>query len=261
MKTMLMEIKGLQSWGCNESMTSRRKTFRFPTKSGIIGMFSAALGLQRDMSNEKEIGISLNDLRSLEFGVRIDDDGTIGRDYRTMHEYDYNVDMKNTGLIHGRKFSRNPSEISERNFIMDAVFIVAVRGEDEISDSIHNALNNPHYALYYGRKEFPASFDMLMNIETDNFIDIPVMTAFENEPSHSRSDVNHSLMVIIDDNTSNDYIMDDPISFNMNYRKYNRRYVRFDNVIPNGSDSNDESIDVKSVNYDPMQFFTDEYMK
>ena len=222
MKTMLMEIKGLQSWGCNESMTSRRKTFRFPTKSGIIGMFSAALGLQRDMSNEKEIGISLNDLRSLEFGVRIDDDGTIGRDYRTMHEYDYNVDMKNTGLIHGRKFSRNPSEISERNFIMDAVFIVAVRGEDEIIDS---------------------------NDED------------EYEPSHSRSDVNHSLMVIIDDNTSNDYIMDDPISFNMNYRKYNRRYVRFDNVIPNGSDSNDESIDVKSVNYDPMQFFTDEYMK
>ena len=257
---MLMEIKGLQSWGCNESMTSRRQTLRFPTKSGIIGMFASALGLERDMSNEDKIGIGLNDLRSLEFGIRIDDDGTIGRDYRTMHEYDYNVDMK-TGLIHGRKFSRKPSEISERNFIMDAVFIVAVRGTDEIINRIHDSLNNPHYALYYGRKEFPASFDMLMNIKMDNFLDVPIMTAFENEPSHSRSNINRSLRVIIDDNTSNDYIMDDPVSFDMNDRKYNRRYVRFDTVVPAGSDADYESIDAKSVNYDPMQFFTGEYIK
>lgn len=260
MKTMLMEIKGLQSWGCNESMTSRRQTLRFPTKSGIIGMFASALGLERDMSNADKIGIGLNDLRSLEFGVRIDDDGTIGRDYRTMHEYDYNVDMK-TGLIHGRKFSRKPSEISERNFIMDAVFIVAVRGTDEIMNRIHDSLNNPHYALYYGRKEFPASFDMLMNIKMDNFLDVPIMTAFENEPSHSRSNIKRSLRVIIDDNTSNDYIMDDPVSFDMNDRKYNRRYVRFDTVVPAGSDADYESIDAKSVNYDPMQFFAGEYIK
>ena len=67
MYTLLLRLSGpLQSWG-SDSLYDNRGTDYFPTKSGVIGLIAAALGLKR--------GASLEELNSLQFGVRIDCQG------------------------------------------------------------------------------------------------------------------------------------------------------------------------------------------
>lgn len=63
----------MQSWG-SESMYDNRETDSMPTKSGVIGIIAAALGMKR---NE-----SLEELQSLGFGVRIDLQGIKLNDFQ-----------------------------------------------------------------------------------------------------------------------------------------------------------------------------------
>ncbi|MBD0739340.1 type I-E CRISPR-associated protein Cas5/CasD [Streptomyces sp. CBMA29] len=65
----------LQSWGLS-SRFARRDTHTRPTKSGVIGLCAAALGLER--------GEPLGELATVLFGVRADHPGTPLRDYHTV---------------------------------------------------------------------------------------------------------------------------------------------------------------------------------
>lgn len=68
----------LQSWG-GPSRYNRRDTLPQPTKSGILGLFAAADGRSREAS--------LSDLLGLRLGVRVDQPGTLLRDYHTVSDH------------------------------------------------------------------------------------------------------------------------------------------------------------------------------
>lgn len=75
MAVLLLRLAApLQSWGADSKFETRR-TNREPTKSGVIGMLAAAVGLRRDRTAELE---TLNKLR---FGVRIDREGELLVDF------------------------------------------------------------------------------------------------------------------------------------------------------------------------------------
>lgn len=70
MATLLLRLAApLQAWGA-DSKFETRKTGREPTKSGVIGLLAAALGLRRD---EREALLRLTGLR---FGVRVEREGS-----------------------------------------------------------------------------------------------------------------------------------------------------------------------------------------
>ena len=69
MATMLLRLAApLQAWGA-DSKFETRKTAREPTKSGVIGLLAAALGLRRDETEP------LTRLAGLRFGVRVEREG------------------------------------------------------------------------------------------------------------------------------------------------------------------------------------------
>ncbi|MET8827061.1 type I-E CRISPR-associated protein Cas5/CasD [Streptomyces sp. NPDC004610] len=73
---LLVRLAGpLQSWGITGRF-ARRDTHSRPTKSGVIGLCAAALGLPREEP--------LGQLAELRFGVRADRPGTSLRDYHTV---------------------------------------------------------------------------------------------------------------------------------------------------------------------------------
>ena len=77
MATLLLRLAApLQSWGVS-SKFEIRETTKEPTKSGVIGLVAAALGRSRDESVE--------DLSCLKFGVRIDQEGELLRDFQMVH--------------------------------------------------------------------------------------------------------------------------------------------------------------------------------
>ena len=71
MATLLLRLAApLQSWGA-DSKFETRKTNREPTKSGVIGLLAAALGLRRDDA------AGLARLNGLNFAVRADREGSL----------------------------------------------------------------------------------------------------------------------------------------------------------------------------------------
>lgn len=71
MATLLLRLAApLQAWGA-DSKFETRKTGREPTKSGVVGLLAAALGLRRD---ERE---ALTRLTGLRFGVRVEREGQL----------------------------------------------------------------------------------------------------------------------------------------------------------------------------------------
>lgn len=73
----------LQSWGVAGRFW-RRDTHSRPTKSGVIGMCAAALGLPREPPPDDPGSDPLAELAPLLFGVRADRPGTPVRDYHTV---------------------------------------------------------------------------------------------------------------------------------------------------------------------------------
>ncbi|MFE3269935.1 CRISPR-associated protein Cas5 [Streptomyces sp. NPDC059215] len=90
---LLIRLAGpLQSWGTASRFAARRDSHTRPTKSAVIGMCAAALGLPRTMglNNPHKTGTQqpaptpLGKLAQTVFGVRADHPGVPVRDYHTV---------------------------------------------------------------------------------------------------------------------------------------------------------------------------------
>lgn len=128
MSTLLLRIAGpLQAWGC-ESKFEKRRTGREPTKSAVVGLLAAALGRRRDEPIE--------DLCSLNFGVRVEEEGQLLRDFH----------IARTG---GDK----RTYVTERYYLSDACFLVGLEsGDEDLLDRIERAVANPAFPLFLGRR-------------------------------------------------------------------------------------------------------------
>lgn len=144
MKTLLLKFSGpLQSWGTSSHFETRQ-TDRYPSKSAVIGMVAASLGYQRH--EDKKI----QELNDLDFGVRIDQAGESLRDYHIARKYKDNGDIKRT-------------YVTERYYLEDAIFIVAIGHEDEqFIEKIEQGLKEPYFQSFMGRRSLPLSVDFFI---------------------------------------------------------------------------------------------------
>lgn len=135
--TLLMRFAGpMQSWG-TRSRFGYRDTEVAPSKSGVIGVVSAALGRKR--------GDSISDLATLRLGVRIDRPGTLMSDYHTA-----------LNAIRADGSANKDAVLSRRMYLADAKFLVGLEGEDKgVLADIYVALKNPKWPLALGRRSFP----------------------------------------------------------------------------------------------------------
>ena len=135
MTVLLLRIEGpMQSWGITSRFTER-DTGTEPSKSGVVGMICSAMGRDRksDISN----------LTQLRMGVRVDREGRMMRDFHTIK------DMARAG-----KGGTQDTAISNRYYLSDAIFLVGLEGDLSLLEQIRNALENPKWTLFLGRKSF-----------------------------------------------------------------------------------------------------------
>lgn len=146
MTTMLLVLAGpLQSWG-DASRFNRRETRHAPTKSGVLGMLAAADGRRRTDPIE--------DLTALSFGVRIDQPGTLVRDFQTARP----AGAKNSGL-------------SQRYYLSDAVFVAGLEGDANLLAGLVEALRAPAFPLFLGRRSCPPARPIVPEIVESGLID------------------------------------------------------------------------------------------
>lgn len=150
--TVLLQLAGpLQSWG-SRSRFGERDTEREPTRSGVTGLVCAALGRDRTAP--------IDDLNALRFGVRVDGEGTLVRDYHTAQgllkaNKAPPRDLENVAThdeLLALLSDRNETIISNRYYLCDAMFLVGLEGDRSLVTAIHGALRAPRWPLYLGRK-------------------------------------------------------------------------------------------------------------
>lgn len=136
---LLFRLEGvLQSWG-EHSKWDYRDTADFPSKSGVIGLLGCALGLEREDTRLGEIS------HSLHMSVRADRAGELLTDFQTVSaEVLYSASGKPRGG--GNTF------ITHRNYLQDASFLVGLTGDVKLLEELQNALQNPKWSIYLGRK-------------------------------------------------------------------------------------------------------------
>lgn len=133
--TLLIPLVGpLQAWGV-DARFDLRQTGMEPSKSGVIGLCCAALG--RDRSEP------IDDLSSLLFGVRVDREGRLSRDFHTAQN------------VIGAGDAKLRTVVSNRWYLAHAVFLAGLQGPASMLASIHLALQHPHWSLALGRKSCP----------------------------------------------------------------------------------------------------------
>ena len=213
MGTLLMCFDApLQSWGC-DSHFEQRMTAIEPTKSGVIGLLAAALGLGR----QEDEGIS--ELAALEFGVRVDQPGVIIRDFHTAK---------------GEK--KRPSGnwedvayVSDRYYLSDAIFLVGVSSHDyELIQKLACAIKSPYYPLFLGRRSCPPTPRLFHSVMENPLVDAlsSVEWLARNQPQNKPDSMRKELRLVIDDFTlMGKRRQDVPISFSWQHRRFGYRHL------------------------------------
>jgi CRISPR system Cascade subunit CasD len=235
----------LQTWG-RLSEAGRRQTAAQPTKAGIIGMLAAAQGLAR--------GEPLTDLLELVLAVRIDQSGTVLRDYHTVSDcrglplLSASVDKKG---IQRRTSPPKHTAVTQRFYLQDAVFVAAVEGSREFIMSLAHAVRHPAFPLALGARACVPTQPLVLPGPDGDCWTGSVLDVLRTIPSQARlvpanPDSRHRLPVTVDGvadpegtlGTVEDVVEDVPVSFDQRGRGFRSRKVRHLWVdVPAGLDS------------------------
>lgn len=212
MSTLLLRLAGpMQSWGTT-SRFDQRDTGKEPSKSGVIGLLAAALGIDREVWDA-----DLRSLAALRMGVRHDRPGVLKRDYQTAQH-----------IISADRSKTHETAVTTRDYLADAVFLVGLEGPDrDLLERAHAALRNPVWPLALGRKSYvPAESIWLM----DGLVDAPLMQVLAARPwltAPRRGETTPDRLLVSLDSTdgSGALRMDQPLS-SFAERRFGARHVR-----------------------------------
>lgn len=216
----------MQAWG-TRSRWDVRDTGLEPTKSGVIGLLGAAMGLERGNLRLEELDALLR------FGVRVDRPGVVATDYHTVTGYHRTAagDFKHsdgTATTLKTAMEHNPFTIvSPRDYLHDAVFLVALQGDKELSGEIRASLSAPMWPLFLGRKSCPATRPIL-DCSTGQYTDLE--HALREHPRHHSAKVNGGLTAFVED-TQGNLERQDALRINP-LRMYENRHCRYLEVDP-----------------------------
>ena len=219
MKSVLLRLEApLQAWG-TQGRFGIRDTDREPSKSGVVGLVGAALGMPRDDD------ATVATLAALRFAVRVDREGSLLRDYHTV----------GAGSFRGERYGiwtaggSGPTALTERYYLADASFLAALGGDDRaLVERIAAALRDPVWPLFLGRRSCPPGapvFAGVTELAPDDAVKsapYPVELA-ERAPDRLR-------LVLEADGAEGRPRQDVPESFAQYRRKHGLRHVRIEHI-------------------------------
>ncbi|MBN9644275.1 type I-E CRISPR-associated protein Cas5/CasD [Corynebacterium mendelii] len=224
----------LQSWG-TDSRANRRETRREPSKSGVIGMLAAASGRLRTDD--------VSDLAQLKFGTRIDQPGVLQADFQTARDW---VTGKNKAL-------------SYRDYLMDAVFLVALEGQEDLIDRCAEALQRPVYPYFLGRRSCPPTRRVVLRTTSDSLEECLSSEDWLASEHHRRKQPEKVRLSVVRDaapgETPDEMVVDTPASFHPTKRVHDfRAVVRSSVMIENPVAQKKYRGHAFNDDHDPMAF-------
>ena len=191
MTTLLLRLSApMQAWGTQSNFT-HRDTGQEPSKSGVVGLLCAALGLPRFTD--------VTYLSALRMAVRVDREGMVRRDYHT-------AGMGGVYKVSGG--IKRQLVPSDRYYLADAKFLVGMEGDYTTLQRLFDALQRPAWLLFLGRKAFIPSERVWL---TDGLQDGSLEDVLTTYPWLGRGTPPEQLRVVVDDPNGeavrNDYVL------------------------------------------------------
>ncbi|MBW4802939.1 type I-E CRISPR-associated protein Cas5/CasD [Loigolactobacillus coryniformis] len=205
MRTLTIKLTApLQAYG-NDAHFARRTTNDYPTKSAVIGMIAAALGYKRTDSR-------IIPLNKLSFATRIDQPGQMLNEFQTV------------------EWKKDTRKLTYREYLQDAVFVVAIGGEVDQISAIQYALMHPRFSLFLGRRSNPPAGVLRCKF----FDDMDPVTALQQLPWQAatwfqRQEHNYEATIIADATLLPGHrswmVRDHVLSFDQRSRQYSFREI------------------------------------
>jgi CRISPR system Cascade subunit CasD len=166
---LLFRLYGpLVSWG-EIAVGERRGTWSRPSKSAVLGLIAAALGVERD-DRERHMALA----EGYGFAVRVDASGQPLRDYHTAQtakEADLNKVRKKDPRPLTRRAVLSVDDpvtiLSQRDYYLDALYTIALwsrAGAPHSLGELRAALLRPRFTLYLGRKSCPPALPLAPDV-------------------------------------------------------------------------------------------------
>ena len=175
-----LTLSGVLQYYSDNNSIALRTTYNssiIPTKSAIIGLIASALGLSR--KSEK-----LNDLyNTLTTKYKVIHNGQIFDDFQTIKPLKSQKNYMNKFYTRNQfntvgGGTRDGQLIKNIQYLQDSEFEVYVGSNDtELLHTIFNAIRNPEYALYFGKrscipnKPIVTEFKLFSEEELENVYD------------------------------------------------------------------------------------------
>lgn len=154
MNYLKLQLSGvLQYFSDSDSIALRTNynTSLYPTKKAIIGMLASALGYERNDPRSKEL------YNNLEVKYKVIEEPIVLNEFQTIkplkcqQNYMNKFNKRNkfqtiNGAFQDRQLTKNIQ------FLQDAEYEVFLGGSDKLLKSIYDAIRNPAYALFIGKR-------------------------------------------------------------------------------------------------------------
>jgi len=143
----------LQYFSDTDSIALRTtyNTSLYPTKRAIVGMIASALGYERKDPRSAEL------YKKLDLKYSIVNEPVILNDFQTIKPLRCQQNYMNK-FNKRNKFQtvdgdyQNKQLIKKIQYLQEAEYEVYVGGSDELLEEIYNAIRNPEYSLFIGKR-------------------------------------------------------------------------------------------------------------
>ena len=152
MKTLILKTEGMSAYGL-QTFDVHRKINHFPTRSAVIGLLGAALGITR--KNHEQLYALSNQLI---IAVQVNKTGQKIVDYHTVQNF-----RSPMGEI------QKGTKPTYREYWCDSEYSFAITADDETIEVLCSKVKSPVFTLFQGRKSCPLTrplFDSV--VENDN---------------------------------------------------------------------------------------------
>lgn len=230
---LALRLEGpLQSWGF-DSQYNRRNTGLMPTKSAIAGMCCAALGFPRGSESEQVFLASFATVRMIAVAIprkgtkkelpvrRLQDYHTVGGGYNPSNQNERgNITVSAEDGKPRAKNGQSLAVLTHRQYLTDTSFGILLEGETSLLKQVADALENPVWGVWLGRKACIPTAPVLAGLRSNREEAVRLLLGDNTIDSYTRQTEVENFA------DGRDSLPDMPVSFASERRLFSPRRVK-----------------------------------
>jgi len=151
MKTLILKTEGMSAYGL-QTFDVHRRANHFPTRSAVMGLLGAVMGITRDRHQEL---FALSERLSI--AVQVNNCGEKMVDYHTVKDF-----RSPQG-----KIQKGGTKPTYREYWCDSEHTFALSGDEDLIEELRKKVMSPEFSLFQGRKCCPLTRPLFETVIDD----------------------------------------------------------------------------------------------